>query len=1090
MIFYFNRIEKNVEKMNMDKERKRIQKNGNSHESKSQRLSGQKGNENGFVEGSIVRIKLSKFLTYDAVEIRPGPHLNVIIGPNGTGKSAIVCAICLGLAGKTSWLGRATDPKDYIRHGADKATIEIELFNPVDEQNYTIKREITFSKASSWWVNGRQATQKAVEATVSRLNIQVGNLCQFLPQEKVADFAKMSQQELLENTEKSVGEEGMFEKHQELKRAREEARMLESDVGKLVEDLKQEKQRNARLEPDVKAFNDRKNFLKKVEILKMKKPWVEYQMLKQSHDLTREEKDSKGAELKQQQRHLQPLLRRHENLKEEKNELDTKCKERSRLMRNCTKLIDDRQKQMSNIADQIMEVRQEYDSKVNEEQSRKKRLSDLQDQLKALENGLAAMDGSDRQKIVVELEQNAKNLRNVNMEMSNVQAEGENLKREINNIRAETKDVEHQLKQIKDVNIRKLENLRQIHQHTYDAVLWLRNNRDKFKKHIYEPMIICLNVINPADAKIVETHISLNDLRAFICEDPSDLDLFLTLMKREKLKVNSVLVPQSAENYKPVNPIAHYRKYGFKNYIQDLFTCPAPVLSFLCKMYRVYAIPVGSEAVAQQSERIISNCPEFNNFYTPSEQYSVKKSRYTNNVSTRNSALREPRALGMSVNVEREQELTRLIKEARQNQQNHEDEYRELQQKSEDFEKKINMLRQEKRDLLKQKDQRKNLESQIITKKQRIQQVANENIDLNVEEQKMKKQLKAVVTEQKKCLNKMMSDTDQIKSLAKEHLLCSFKLQENDHIFMSIEVELRTARQKTEGLEREVELLKEQVRDLKQQARDKLIEAKRIAEIGPNDQLEEKLRERNLWDDFHNAPSQIDELEGEINNMTARAESMFQVDEQVVEDYNKREENIQLLEQKLNRQESSRSNHQDNVLKLREEWITPLTELIGRINTNFSFFFSSLQCCGEVSLNVPENPEDYEKYGVTIKVKFRDDENLRELTAHHQSGGERSVSTVLYLMALQELTRCPFRCVDEINQGMDPRNERKVFQLVVQTVCKRSSSQYFLLTPKLLPDLEYGDHMTVLCVYNGPEMLNHKHWDLKKFVSRRAAIED
>lgn len=43
-----------------------------------------------------------------------------------------------------------------------------------------------------------------VEETVGRLNIQVGNLCQFLPQDKVADFAKMSQQELLENTEKAV----------------------------------------------------------------------------------------------------------------------------------------------------------------------------------------------------------------------------------------------------------------------------------------------------------------------------------------------------------------------------------------------------------------------------------------------------------------------------------------------------------------------------------------------------------------------------------------------------------------------------------------------------------------------------------------------------------------------------------------------------------------------------------------------------------------------------------------------------------------------------------------------------------------------
>ena len=51
-----------------------------------------------------------------------------------------------------------------------------------------------------------------------------------------------------------------------------------------------------------------------------------------------------------------------------------------------------------------------------------------------------------------------------------------------------------------------------------------------------------------------------------------------------------------------------------------------------------------------------------------------------------------------------------------------------------------------------------------------------------------------------------------------------------------------------------------------------------------------------------------------------------------------------------------------------------------------------------------------------IKVLFRQSEQLRELTPHHQSGGERSVSTVLYMMALQELTRVPFRCVDEINQ--------------------------------------------------------------------------
>ena len=51
-----------------------------------------------------------------------------------------------------------------------------------------------------------------------------------------------------------------------------------------------------------------------------------------------------------------------------------------------------------------------------------------------------------------------------------------------------------------------------------------------------------------------------------------------------------------------------------------------------------------------------------------------------------------------------------------------------------------------------------------------------------------------------------------------------------------------------------------------------------------------------------------------------------------------------------------------------------------------------------------------------IRVKFRDTEQLAELTPYQQSGGERSVSTVLYMISLQELTCCPFRCVDEINQ--------------------------------------------------------------------------
>ncbi|KAG0287364.1 Structural maintenance of chromosomes protein 5, partial [Dissophora globulifera] len=111
--------------------------------------------------------------------------------------------------------------------------------------------------------------------------------------------------------------------------------------------------------------------------------------------------------------------------------------------------------------------------------------------------------------------------------------------------------------------------------------------------------------------------------------------------------------------------------------------------------------------------------------------------------------------------------------------------------------------------------------------------------------------------------------------------------------------------------------------------------------------------------------------------------------------------------------------------------------------------------------------EDYDKWCIEILVKFRDTEKLQKLTGQRQSGGERSVSTIMYLMALQSMSKVSFRVVDEINQGMDPRNERMVHTQLVEKACEAGTAQYFLITPKLLPNLDYHERMKVLCIYNG-----------------------
>ena len=99
-------------------------------------------------------------------------------------------------------------------------------------------------------------------------------------------------------------------------------------------------------------------------------------------------------------------------------------------------------------------------------------------------------------------------------------------------------------------------------------------------------------------------------------------------------------------------------------------------------------------------------------------------------------------------------------------------------------------------------------------------------------------------------------------------------------------------------------------------------------------------------------------------------------------------------------------------------------------------------------------------------------------------------------MSLQSLTRSPFRVVDEINQGMDPRNERLVHARMVSIATgndeqvftedgdgadgegggrgggegEGGGSQYFLITPKLLHGLRYERGMRVLCIASGEYM--------------------
>ena len=86
--------------------------------------------------------------------MHPGEHLNIVIGPNGTGKSSMVAAIVIGMGGKTQVLSARLQLKDYIKNGQNEAKIEVVLFRNEARQLEKFSRTFGRDGKSQYTVSG------------------------------------------------------------------------------------------------------------------------------------------------------------------------------------------------------------------------------------------------------------------------------------------------------------------------------------------------------------------------------------------------------------------------------------------------------------------------------------------------------------------------------------------------------------------------------------------------------------------------------------------------------------------------------------------------------------------------------------------------------------------------------------------------------------------------------------------------------------------------------------------------------------------------------------------------------------------------
>ncbi|XP_005251896.1 structural maintenance of chromosomes protein 5 isoform X4 [Homo sapiens] len=1010
-----------------------------------------------FVEGSIVRISMENFLTYDICEVSPGPHLNMIVGANGTGKSSIVCAICLGLAGKPAFMGRADKVGFFVKRGCSRGMVEIELFRA--SGNLVITREIDVAKNQSFWfINKKSTTQKIVEEKVAALNIQVGNLCQFLPQDKVGEFAKLSKIELLEATEKSIGPPEMHKYHCELKNLREKEKQLETSCKEKTEYLQKMVQRNERYKQDVERFYERKRHLDLIEMLEAKRPWVEYENVRQEYEEVKLVRDRVKEEVRKLKEGQIPVTCRIEEMENERHNLEARIKEKATDIKEASQKCKQKQDVIERKDKHIEELQQALIVKQNEELDRQRRIGNTRKMIEDLQNELKTTENCEN--LQPQIDAITNDLRRIQDEKALCEGEIIDKRRERETLEKEKKSVDDHIVRFDNLMNQKEDKLRQRFRDTYDAVLWLRNNRDKFKQRVCEPIM-------------------------------------LTVRDNKKLRVNAVIAPKSSYADKaPSRSLNELKQYGFFSYLRELFDAPDPVMSYLCCQYHIHEVPVGTEKTRERIERVIQET-RLKQIYTAEEKYVVKTSFYSNKVISSNTSLKVAQFLTVTVDLEQRRHLEEQLKEIHRKLQAVDSGLIALRETSKHLEHKDNELRQKKKELLERKTKKRQLEQKISSKLGSLKLMEQDTCNLEEEERKASTKIKEINVQKAKLVTEL---TNLIKICTSLHIQKVDLILQNTTVISEknkLESDYMAASSQLRLTEQHFIELDENRQRLLQKCKELMKRARQVCNLGAEQTLPQEYQTQvptipnghnsSLPMVFQDLPNTLDEIDALLTEERSRASCFTGLNPTIVQEYTKREEEIEQLTEELKGKKVELDQYRENISQVKERWLNPLKELVEKINEKFSNFFSSMQCAGEVDLHT-ENEEDYDKYGIRIRVKFRSSTQLHELTPHHQSGGERSVSTMLYLMALQELNRCPFRVVDEINQGMDPINERRVFEMVVNTACKENTSQYFFITPKLLQNLPYSEKMTVLFVYNGPHMLEPNTWNLKAFQRRRRRI--
>ncbi|MEA5573754.1 chromosome segregation protein SMC [Calothrix sp. UHCC 0171] len=344
----------------------------------------------------------------------------------------------------------------------------------------------------------------------------------------------------------------------------------------------------------------------------------------------------------------------------------------------------------------------------------------------------------------------------------------------------------------------------------------------------------------------------------------------------------------------------------------------------------------------------------------------------------------------------------------------------------------------------------KNNEQQLQQRETALREAQQRLTNLESQQQRLQERIQEAEARIEQYQEQQQTQQTQLIALNSQHSTLSTQIEQTRIKLAELEANLGEDKKKRDALEAELRshLLKQQQIEWEIQ---KLQESQitRREELA-NVQTQLQTISQELPTPLPEVPQQVDleELQKELKSLTKRMQAMEPVNMLALEQYERTQNRLQELTQKLETLAGERTE-----LLLRIENFTTLRqrafkESFDAVNENFQAIFANLSD-GDGYLQL-DNPEDPFNSGLNM-VAHPKGKPVQRLAS--MSGGEKSLTALSFIFALQKYRPSPFYAFDEVDSFLDGFNVERLSKVVRE----QSSSAQFIVVSHRRPMIESAE---------------------------------